>query len=137
MTGNDPDRDSSRDDGDELTRTRGENAFNAVAARTSPEGDPEEEVSESRGEWAFAPGYPGALPAQLTTPDRPDVPPPPAPAPPRPAPPRPLGPDESKVRGEDVWSPAGIRLMPPAVAVPGHTSLLGGLYDRQRRGGSR
>jgi hypothetical protein len=132
MTVSEPDRDSSSDDdGDELTRTRGENAFNDVAARTSPEGDPEG-ANESRGEWAFVPKDRGPLRAQLTAPDRPDRPPPPVPAPPHP-----LGPDESKVRGEDVWNQAGIRRTPPAVAVPGHTSLLGGLYDLQHRAGGR
>jgi hypothetical protein len=120
---------------DELTRTRGEDAF-AVSAvcvgpRTSPETE-SEEITEARGEHAFNARAALSRGWRATSPRPPTPRPNPAPRPfpaPQPAP-TPIVPEETRQRGEDAWRPVG---------VPAHTgagpqlrTLLGAIHHRQR-----
>ncbi len=123
------------DDGDEITRTRGEDAFeprrtpspgSLSMPRTSPEGEPDS-VSESRGEDAWTPSNAGLALRALTSPEQPSDPRGPV----EPDPRGPVGPDESKVRGEDCWyGHTGRPASSGTAQRPG--TLLGELYRRQR-----
>jgi hypothetical protein len=125
----------SRDDEseEEESRTRGEHVFATklrapglrqpieITVPTSPD-EEEDQVTESRGEFAWSAAQPSPEPLPI---------PQPLPAPtPTPADPSPSQPDISKIRGEDAWHVAGSSGDTNSVH-PRITTVLGELHRRQ------